>query len=55
VAAQVLYEATDPYSRKIFIDRGARAGRRAGAPVVSEAGVIGQVTRAYPLSPWSPC
>ena len=26
VAAEVLYEAADPYSRKVFIDRGARQG-----------------------------
>lgn len=50
VAAEVMYEAGDPFSRKIFIDRGARQGVLAGAPVINEAGVIGQVTRVYPLS-----
>ncbi|MDL2339037.1 MAG: rod shape-determining protein MreC [Pseudomonadota bacterium] len=49
-AAEVLYESTDPYSRKVVIDRGVAQGIAAGSPVVSEAGVIGQVTRAYPLS-----
>lgn len=49
-AAEVLYEASDPYSRKVFIDRGANAGVVAASPVVNEAGVIGQVTRVYPLS-----
>lgn len=49
-AAEVLYESTDPYSRKVVIDRGLAQGIVAGSPVVSEAGVIGQVTRAYPLS-----
>lgn len=48
-AAQVLYEAADPYSRKVFIDRGAQSGVAAGSPVVNEAGVLGQVTRVYPL------
>ena len=50
VAAEMLYEAGDPYARKIFINRGARQGIVAGAPVVNEAGVLGQVTEVYPLS-----
>jgi rod shape-determining protein MreC len=49
-AAEVLYEAADPYSRKVFIDRGATQGLVAGAPVINEAGLLGQVTRVYPLS-----
>ena len=49
-AAEVLYEASDPFSRKIFIDRGASNGVVPGAPVIDEAGVLGQVTRVYPLS-----
>jgi rod shape-determining protein MreC len=48
--AQVMYEAADPFSRKFYIDRGATHGLVAGSPVVTEAGVIGQVTRVYPLS-----
>ena len=50
VAAELLYEAGDPYSRKIFINRGATQGVVAGAPVINEAGVLGQVTEVYPLS-----
>ncbi|OYT98641.1 MAG: rod shape-determining protein MreC [Burkholderiales bacterium PBB1] len=49
-AAEVLYEATDPYSRKVVVDKGLAQGIAAGSPVISEAGVIGQVTRVYPLS-----
>jgi len=49
-AAEVLYEAADPYSRKLFLNRGSNQGIVPGAPVVNEAGVLGQVTRAYPLS-----
>jgi len=49
-AAEVLYEASDPFSRKIFIDRGASNGVVPGAPVIDEAGVLGQVTRVYPMS-----
>ncbi|MBI5256271.1 MAG: rod shape-determining protein MreC [Burkholderiales bacterium] len=50
VSAEVLYEAADPYSRKVFIDRGTTHGVVLGAPVINEAGVLGQVTRVYPLN-----
>jgi len=49
-SAQVMYEAADPFSRKLFIDRGAANGLVLGSPVINEAGVLGQVTRLYPLS-----
>jgi rod shape-determining protein MreC len=49
-AAEVQYEAADRYSRKLFINRGATQGLAVGAPVINEAGVLGQVTRLYPLS-----
>lgn len=48
--AQVLYEASDPYSRKVIIDRGATSGLAVASPVITESGVLGQVTRVYPLS-----
>ena len=50
LAAEVMYEAADPYSRKVFIDRGQTQGVMLGAPVVNAAGVLGQVTRLYPLT-----
>lgn len=50
ISAQVLYEAADPFSRKLFVDRGATHGLLLGAPVINEAGVLGQVTRLYPLT-----
>lgn len=49
-AAEVLYEATDPYSRKLFIDTGSTQGVALGSPVINDEGVLGQVTRVYPLS-----
>jgi rod shape-determining protein MreC len=49
-AAEVLYEASDPFSRKLFIDRGATHGVALGAPVLGPDGVLGQVTRVFPLS-----
>jgi rod shape-determining protein MreC len=50
MAAQVIYEAADPFSRKVVLDRGAKHGISAGSPVINELGVLGQVTRVYPLS-----
>lgn len=50
LAAEVLYEAADPFSRKVFVDRGRTQGVAAGAPVINDAGVLGQVTRLYPLT-----
>jgi rod shape-determining protein MreC len=46
-AAELLYEAADPYSRKVIIDRGVTNNIALGSPVVNEAGVLGQVTRVY--------
>ncbi len=47
-AAEVLYAARDPFSRKVVIDRGSQHNVRAGQPVVDNRGLVGQVTRAYP-------
>jgi rod shape-determining protein MreC len=47
-SAQVLYDAADPYTRKVIIDQGSLSGIVAGSPVVDETGVLGQVTRVYP-------
>jgi len=49
VGAQVLYDAADPYSRRIVIDRGQTHGITLGSPVIDDSGVLGQVTRVYPL------
>lgn len=49
VAAQVLYDATDPYSRRVVIDKGQLQGIQPGSPVMDESGVLGQVTRVYPF------
>lgn len=48
-AAQVLYDAADPYSRKVIIDKGMVDHIGLGSPVLDESGVLGQVTRIYPL------
>lgn len=47
-AAEVVYAARDPFSRRIVIDKGMRDEVKAGQPVVDENGLLGQVTRVYP-------
>jgi rod shape-determining protein MreC len=48
--AQVLFEAADPFSRKVVLDIGGNQGVRIASPVINERGVVGQVTRVFPLS-----
>jgi rod shape-determining protein MreC len=48
VAVQVLYTSRDPFTQKVFIDKGASAGVAAGAGVIDATGVVGQVTRVFP-------
>lgn len=49
VAAEVLYEAGDPFTRKMVLDKGALSGVVQGSPVMDEQGILGQITRAHPL------
>ena len=48
MAAHVIYDAADPYSRKVIIDKGMVDHVGLGSPVLDESGVLGQVTRVYP-------
>ena len=48
-AVQVLYDTADPYTRRVVVDRGQLAGIVHGSAVIDSAGVVGQVTRVYPL------
>lgn len=50
VAAHILYQGQDWFSRRMVIDRGATSGVAPGAPVIDAQGLIGQVTRVYPAS-----
>jgi rod shape-determining protein MreC len=49
-AAEVLYDATDPYSRKIIVNKGSVHAVQLGSPVIDELGVLGQVVRVFPLT-----
>jgi len=48
-AAQVVYVGRDPYSQKVFVNRGANQPFEAGSAVVDEQGLLGQLTRVHPL------
>lgn len=48
-AAEILYDAPDPFSRKVILNRGAHHGLEPGLAVVDAHGMIGQITRVYPV------
>lgn len=50
VAAEIIYEGQDPLTRKVIIDRGRMQGIEAGQAAIDSVGVIGQVTRVFPMS-----
>ncbi len=50
VAAEIMHVGRDPFTRKVLINRGQNHKILPGMAVVDAAGVIGQVTRVYPLS-----
>ena len=47
-AAAVLYTGRDPFTQKLFVDKGSDAGVKPGEAVIDELGVLGQVTRVFP-------
>ena len=48
--AEVLFDVPDPYNQRIVIDRGQLKNVALGSPVIDAGGVVGQVTRVYPLT-----
>ncbi len=50
VMSEILYDARDPFSRKVILDRGERHGLKPGQPVIDDVGVVGQVTRVFPFT-----
>jgi rod shape-determining protein MreC len=49
-SAEVLYDAVDPYSRKVIVDKGSVNAVKLGSPVLDEMGVLGQVVRVFPMT-----
>lgn len=48
-AAEIIFSARDPFSRKVILNKGGQHNIEPGSPVVDPRGVIGQVTRVFPL------
>lgn len=48
--AEILFDVPDPYNQRIVIDKGQTKEVALGSPVIDAGGVIGQVTRVYPLT-----
>jgi rod shape-determining protein MreC len=48
--SEILYDARDPSTRRVVLDRGAQNGVKLGLPVIDNAGVVGQVTRVFPFT-----
>jgi rod shape-determining protein MreC len=49
IIADIQYAVRDPFSRRVIINKGMQEGILSGQAVVDEIGVIGQVTRVFPL------
>ncbi|RAR66915.1 rod shape-determining protein MreC [Paraburkholderia unamae] len=47
--AEIQYDTRDPFTQKVVIGGGSQQGIQNGSPVLSEDGVIGQITRVFPL------
>ncbi|MBC7489292.1 MAG: rod shape-determining protein MreC [Glaciimonas sp.] len=50
VMSEILYDARDPFTRKVVMDRGSQQGVLTGQPVIDDAGIVGQVTRVFPFT-----
>jgi rod shape-determining protein MreC len=48
--SEILYDARDPSTRKIVLDRGSQNNVTLGLPVIDNLGVVGQVTRVFPFT-----
>lgn len=47
---EIIYDARDPFTRKIILDKGMQHGVALSQPVIDDLGVVGQVTRVFPLT-----
>jgi rod shape-determining protein MreC len=47
-AVEVLYTGRDPFTQKVFVNKGSQQGLAPGEAVVDDRGVVGQLTRVFP-------
>ena len=50
LVAEVIYDAHDAFTRKVILDKGLKHGVALSQPVIDDRGVVGQVTRVFPLT-----
>jgi rod shape-determining protein MreC len=50
VISEILYDARDPFTRKIVLDHGTTHGVALGQPVIDDVGIVGQITRVFPFT-----
>lgn len=50
VLAEIIYDARDASTKKVIVDRGIKDGVALGQPVIDDLGVVGQITRVFPLT-----
>ena len=50
IIGEILYDARDPFTRKIILNRGTQEGVALGQPVIDDIGIVGQVTRVFPFT-----
>lgn len=50
VLSEIIYDARDPFTRKVIVDKGLKHGVALSQPVIDDQGVVGQVTRVFPLT-----
>ena len=50
VVVEVLYEPANALNRRLVFNKGTNAGIAPGMPILDEGGVVGQITRASPMT-----
>jgi rod shape-determining protein MreC len=50
IVGEILYDARDPFTRKVVLNRGSQQNVTLGQPVIDDLGVVGQITRIFPFT-----
>ncbi|MDB5776606.1 MAG: rod shape-determining protein MreC [Herbaspirillum sp.] len=50
IVGEILYDARDPFTRKVILNRGSRHDVALGQPVIDDLGIVGQITRVFPFT-----
>lgn len=48
--AEILYSTRDPFARRVILNKGLQHNIQPGQVVIDDVGVVGQVTRSFPLT-----